>query len=159
MKIEQILDEQLIACQLTIPSKKALLIKLSQLFATKLADNAQEAPLFDAFIDREKLGSTALGHGVAIPHIRSGLFKTPQLAIITLAKSIDFDAADHRPVDVIFSLIAPNECVDEHLNLLAACSQQLAQVQIRHQLRAADSPQAIINALSQPITSHAEATI
>lgn len=154
MKLETLLQKQFILCQQQITSKKALLEQLSLLLSKKLTKD-QQFQLFDAFIDREQLGSTALGHGVAIPHIRSNIFNETKFAIIQLEKAIDFGAEDHRPVDIIFALVAYENDTNEHLNLLAECSTLLIQPSIRQQLRQANNSSDIMNIIKQ-MTPHAE---
>lgn len=156
MKLLQLLDKQLIACQQCSPTKKAVLELISEKFA-QLAKPSAKHEIFDAFIEREKLGSTALGHGIAIPHIRMSIFEQPKLSIIQLNQAVDFGAEDQRPVDLIFALIAPENGINDHLNLLAECSALLIKPHMRQQLRLANEPLAIINAINQA-DYHAQTT-
>lgn len=148
MKLQELLDSRLIQCQQVLSSKKALLLQLSSLFSAALSIPDAKLIIFDAFVEREKLGSTALGHGVAIPHIRTNLYKKPVLAVITLEKGVDFGAEDHRPVDIIFALIAPTECSNEHLQLLAECSALLVSNRFRESIRAINSAENIIHLIT-----------
>ena len=155
MKLKEITNSELIKCHIKVASKKMLLELVSQLFSDVLhleADNQ----LFDDFIAREKLGSTALGHGVAIPHIRSKATSTPMLAILQLQSPIDFDAEDHRPVDILFALIVPHDANNDHLQLLAECSSILIQQKNRKLIRAASESQDIMRVIDNYCLSYAE---
>lgn len=145
MNLSNILKNEFIVCQHIEVNKKSLLEKLSAIFAQNQSD--LKPILFEAFLKREALGSTAIGHGVAIPHIRTDLFEVPKLAIIQLKKSINFDAEDKRPVDLIFALIAPENDHSSHLNLLAECANLLSQEQARQKIRAAQTTQEMANTL------------
>ncbi len=154
MKLESLLQTQLILCQQQITSKKALLEKLS-IILTKNLTKHQQSHIFDAFIAREQLGSTALGHGVAIPHIRTNIFNQTQVAIIQLQKPINFEAEDHRPVDIVIALIASENDSQQHLNLLSECSSLLIQPKVRKKLRQARDARDILDVIKQK-TPHAE---
>lgn len=140
--IGYLLKSDLVCCQFEAVNKKSLIEKISQLFSAYTTTPSEQ--IFDAFLEREQLGSTALGHGVAIPHIRTTHFIKPQIALITLSNPIDFDAADQRPVDIIFSLIAVENDNNEHLSLLAECSSLLSQADFRAQLRHAQTQHELI---------------
>ena len=91
--------------------------------------------IFDALIARERLGSTAIGHGIAIPHARLEPIDQTIGCFLLLKDSIDFDAQDHIPVDMLFALIVPFETTDEHLALLASLAQIFRQESVRASLR------------------------
>ena len=99
-------------------SKKRLLEDLAGMFAGEALD-LDPHTIFTTLIDREKLGSTGIGSGVALPHGRiEGLDDT--LAIfMTLAEPLDFDAIDRQPVNLVFALLVPEQATDAHLQLLA----------------------------------------
>ncbi len=157
MKLHNILDSRLIACKQQAASKKAVLELISRLFSHyPPAQNTTQSMIFDAFVAREKLGSTALGHGVAIPHVRMDLYSKPLLAILQLQQAVDFESEDHRPVDIIFGLIAPENSNEDHLELLANCSSLLIQAPFRKLLRQAPTPTVIIE-LIESYSHHAEA--
>lgn len=141
-QLGSLLKSDLICNQFSAINKKSLIEKISTLFSTYTSTPSEQ--IFDAFLEREQLGSTAIGHGVAIPHIRTTQFIKPQLAIVTLSDPIDFDAADQRPVDIIFALIAVENDNNEHLSLLAECSGLLSQADFRAQLRQAQTPTELI---------------
>lgn len=102
-----------------------MLEHIATLFAEHLisADVDQAAArdtLLEAFLAREKLGSTALGDGIAIPHCRAANCKTPEVAVLTLTQGVDYDARDQQAVDTFFALIVPEEATQTHLEILAS---------------------------------------
>lgn len=134
-----------------IGSKKRALETLSDMLAQP-ADTASADLIFDKLIDRERLGSTGLGHGVALPHARLATGNDARGALIKLSQGIDFDAADHQPVDLLFALLVPESFTDEHLQILAKLAGLFSDQDLCLQLRQADSPEAIYQRLiSWPI--------
>lgn len=99
-------------------SKKKVLQTLAERISPSLGDVPEHA-LFDQLIARERLGSTGIGSGVAVPHCRLEGIDKPIAALVKLDSPIDFEAIDHKPVDLIFVLIVPPDATDEHLQLLA----------------------------------------
>ena len=98
-------------------------------------------------IGRERLGSTGLGHGVALPH---GRFNQSQQAIgafVKLKKGVDFDAIDRQPVDLIFGLLVPDHYTDEHLKILAYLAEMFSDRSFCQQLREAGSDRALFQLL------------
>ena len=82
--------------------------------------------IFDAFTAREKLGSTGLENGIAVPHCRLQYCRQPQAAIMTTRRAIDYDALDGKPVNLFWALIVPEEANDEHLQILAKIAETLS---------------------------------
>lgn len=118
MKLSEILTPERVRLDSDATSKKRVLESASRLLA-ECDDNLSPRAVFDCLIAREKLGSTGLGHGVAIPHGRlAGLDKTIGV-FIRVSKGVDFDAPDNEPVDLIFALLVPEESTEEHLQVLA----------------------------------------
>ena len=105
-------------------SKKRILELISQLVAPKLA-GVSKADIFESLLQRERLGSTGIGLGIAIPHGRLENAGQPIAAMLTLATPIDFDAIDNQPVDVIFALLVPKDNPEAHLQTLSAVAAQL----------------------------------
>ncbi|GMR07955.1 MAG: PTS IIA-like nitrogen regulatory protein PtsN [Gammaproteobacteria bacterium] len=93
--------------------------------------------IFDSLIAREKLGSTGIGHGVAIPHGRIKGFNTAVGAFVKLASGIDFDAIDGEPVDLVFVLLVPEESTEEHLQLLSSIAERVSDETFCQNLRGA----------------------
>lgn len=93
--------------------------------------------VFDALLARERLGSTALGDGVAVPHCRLPGCRQPLGVLLSLAEGVDFDAPDNQPVHLVFALVVPQESTGEHLALLARIAGLLNDPDRRERLRQA----------------------
>ncbi|MFB1002376.1 MAG: PTS sugar transporter subunit IIA [Pseudomonadales bacterium] len=132
----------------SIVSKKKSLQTLSCLFAEN-DKNLNQDLVFDAFTSREKLGSTALENGIAIPHCRFSGCTKAQSAILTLDNGIDFDARDGKPVDLLWALIVPEESTDEHLAILALMAKILSQEALCLKIRQATDANSLKNMLTQ----------
>lgn len=91
----------------------------------------------DGLCERERLASTAIGHGVAIPHARIEGIDESRCAFLRLAQPVDFNAADGEPVDLVLALAVPDHYVQQHLELLADLAESLADPGYRADLRAA----------------------
>lgn len=140
MKLSDILTPDRVRLDSDATSKKRVLESASQLIAD-CDDNLSPRAVFDCLIAREKLGSTGLGHGVAIPHGRlAGLDKTIGV-FIRMPKGVDFDAPDNEPVDLVFALLVPEESTDEHLQVLADIASYFDSRGSRDALRIEVSPQ------------------
>jgi len=118
MNISELLIQERVSCCPQVGSKKRLLEYISELLA-KNGPQLSRNEIFDSLISREKLGSTGLGKGVAIPHGRLSALERPLCAFIRLDNPVEFDAADGQPVDLVFALIVPESSTDEHLQILA----------------------------------------
>jgi len=95
------------------------------------------ASVYDALFAREKLGSTALGQGIAIPHGRIKGLKEARGAFLRLAAPVQFDATDGKPVDMVFVLLVPEAATEHHLQLLSELAQMFSERNFREQLAAA----------------------
>jgi PTS system nitrogen regulatory IIA component len=133
--ISSLLPERHILLDLEASSKKRLFEEASQLFAN--ACGIDRALVFDNLLAREKLGSTGLGQGVAIPHGRIKGLKEAAGAFIRLAEPIEFDAPDKRPVSLVFVLLAPEQATEASLQTLAALATGFANRDFREKLAAA----------------------
>ena len=98
-------------------SKKNVLETISDNLAN--GDSGQKDTIFDKLYEREKLGTTAFGQGIAIPHARIPKIESPKILFMKLSEGIDFDAIDKKKVDLIFSLIVPDTKDDFHLEILS----------------------------------------
>ena len=98
-------------------------------------DALSEMGILDAFISRERLGNTALDHGFALPHSRISGIEQPVAALITLEKGVDFNANDGQVVDLVLGLLVPEQCNDEHLQILATLAKRFSDAQFREQMR------------------------
>ena len=122
MNINQLIDQDHVLCCPEVASKKRLLEVVSELLAVDLPQiSAHE--IFDSLINREKLGSTGLGKGVAIPHGRIASLENPVCAFIRLDEAVEFDATDGKPVDLAFALLVPEDSTEEHLQVLSTIAE------------------------------------
>ena len=120
--------------------------------ARLLADNspANTQVIGDSLRKRERLGSTAIGHGIAIPHGRTPAFDTARGAFLRLAEPVDFGASDGQPVDLVFAMAVPEHFTQQHLQLLAELAEQFADDGFRAALRAAPDAAALRALLLDP---------
>lgn len=119
-------------------SKKRVLETLASVFADDISDfNVDE--LYQNLINREKLGTTGIGGGIAIPHCRFNTGGATYCACLTLEKPIDFDAVDNKPVDIIFAMLVPENAESSHLEMLAKLAEMLQQPAFVQRLRDASS--------------------
>ena len=113
--------------------------------ARLLADSAPASTtaIGDCLRQRERLGSTAIGHGVAIPHGRSNVFDSARAAFLRLQNPVDFDAGDGVPVDLVFAMVVPEHFTQQHLQLLSELAEAFADPGFRETLRAAQDVDAL----------------
>ena len=120
-------------------SKKRVFEQAGMLFEARLG--MARSIIFDSLFAREKLGSTGLGQGVAIPHGRIKGLKQAVGALIRLAAPIPFDSPDGRPVTLLFVLLVPEQATEEHLQILSELAQRFSDRAFREALQqAADAP-------------------
>jgi len=136
---EGFIDPQRILCGAEVSSKKRSLEVLGGLFSTTDPTLKQEI-VFDALLERERLGSTGLGRGIALPHARMAQITRAVGAFIHTTKGIDFDAIDGEPVDLAFAMLVPAEATDEHLQLLSRLASLFGDTPFCDQLRHCSSP-------------------
>jgi PTS system nitrogen regulatory IIA component len=134
-------------------NKKQLLQDLSAR-AARLT-GVPERDIFDVLLQRERLGSTGLGHGVAIPHGRSAKVSEARAAFARLADPIDFGADDHQPVDLVAALIVPAHFTDQHLKLLAELAELFSDAELTGALRAAPDAHTLRETLREAKAKHA----
>lgn len=117
-------------------SKKQLLDQIAQL-AAQGRPELNEQQVFDALIARERLGSTGIGEGIAIPHCRLLSCQQPLGILISLDTPVDFDSVDARAVDLVFVLLVPEENPEQHLKTLSHLAALFNEPRFRDGLRAA----------------------
>jgi PTS system nitrogen regulatory IIA component len=137
-QIAQLLPESNILLDLEATSKKRLFEQVGQLFE----DHAQIArsTVFDSLFAREKLGSTGLGQGIAIPHGRIKGLDNALAAFVRPRQPIPFDAPDGKPVGQVFVLLVPEHATEEHLQLLSELAGMFSERAFREQLSSATDP-------------------
>ena len=116
-----------------------------------------ERKLFDRLLERERLGSTGIGGGIAIPHGRLGQLAKPVGLFARLAAPVDFDSIDERPVDLVFLLVAPEGAGADHLKALARVSRLLRDRALVEKLRATDSADALFALLVETVPAQSAA--
>ena len=134
-------------------SKKQVLEELSKLAEIKLGINYRT--LLENLTKREKLGSTAVGNGIAIPHANVADIDRPFVFVSTLVNGLDFNSSDDLPVDIIFLLIAPDNKGSEHLQALALISRLLRNKELTTKLRGCKSAESALAVISQSIREEA----
>jgi len=147
MQISEILSMDRICCDTSGASKKAVLETLASLIANGSSDLTQ-SEVFNSLLTRERLGSTGLGHGVALPHGRLNHVNKTLGAFIRLQQPVDYDAIDAQPVDILFALLVPQESTDEHLQILSRLAEKFSDASLLNQLRTENSTDAIFDLLT-----------
>lgn len=126
--------------------KQAVLEALSRTFAH--AWNLDSGEVLEQLEERERLGSTGFGRGVAIPHARMAGLQRPVAALLKLRQPIDFAAADGLPVDLVFGLISPENSGATHLHALAAISRLMRDERVHDALSEAPDEEALFSLLN-----------
>ncbi|HYM31248.1 MAG TPA: PTS IIA-like nitrogen regulatory protein PtsN [Candidatus Cybelea sp.] len=153
MEIADLLRLQEVLPRLKVSSKKQALQELA-VKAMRLT-GVHERAIFEVLLERERLGSTGVGHGIAIPHGKLAGIDRIYGLFARLDQPIDFEAVDEMPVDLIFVLLAPEQAGADHLTALARVSRLLRDRSICEKLRGTDNPEALYALLTQSTASHA----
>ncbi|GAB2998441.1 PTS IIA-like nitrogen regulatory protein PtsN [Psychrosphaera aestuarii] len=119
-------------------SKKKILEHIAEIASTKLPDLTC-TDILSSLMNREKLGSTGIGNGVAIPHGKITPNESPVAVLIVIHPGIDYDAIDNRPVDVFFALLVPEDQCDVHLNTLASIAEIFDNKEMLRKIRSAET--------------------
>lgn len=155
MDLQDLVSENAIIPTLAADSKKQALHDLAAK-ASELTNAAIPArEIFDTLLQRERLGSTGLGRGIAIPHVKFKQLDRIHCLFARLEKPIDFEAIDNEPVDLIFLLLAPEHASGDHLKALARISRLLREPEISQRLRDAKDLRTIFRVLTDPATPRA----
>jgi nitrogen PTS system EIIA component len=145
---EGFLQEERIGCNSEAASKKRVLELLGQRLAESVPELTQDL-VFDALLERERLGSTGLGKGIALPHARMAEVTQAMGAFIKLDQGIDFDAIDGEPVDLAFAMLVPEEATDDHLQLLSKLATMFIDSAFCNALRKAENDQDLYRLIRQ----------
>ena len=151
MALLEFLSPEAVAPALRVNGKKQALLELSA-HAARLT-GLDERTIFEALLQRERLGSTGIGDGIAIPHGKIPRLERLFGLVARLDKPVDFDALDGQPVEIVFLLLAPEGAGADHLKALARVARVLREAGIRDRIRAARDASAIyavLNEASEP---------
>jgi PTS system nitrogen regulatory IIA component len=153
MEIIDLITPETVVAKLRVTSKKQALQELARRIAplVELSDRA----IFDVLLERERLGTTGVGHGVAIPHGKLAGLRRLHGLFAKLDAPIDFDSIDDQPVDLIFLLLAPDTAGADHLKALAKVSRLLRDRSVCDKLRGAETSAALYALLTEAPASTA----
>jgi len=154
MQLADIITPDRVAARVHASSKKRALEAISKIFASQPSSTLGSNEIFDALIARERLGTTAIDHGVAIPHGRVKNSTETYGAFIQLEDGIDCDAMDREAVSLLFALLVPEESTEEHLQLLARVAEMFGNAELREKLRAAPDSQTLYDLLIEWDRAH-----
>ena len=136
MRINDILTPERVLCGTSVGNKTTALEILGELLS-RGATGVSKTTACNSLWARERLGTTGFGHGVAIPHGRIKEISAAVAACVRLEHSIDFDAVDHQPVDLLVGFLIPEEAIEDHLQLLALLAERLGDASLRERLHTA----------------------
>jgi PTS system nitrogen regulatory IIA component len=134
MTLQDILTLDCTQCAVPASSKKRILEKICLLAAEKMGD-CSASDLLDSILNREKMGSTGIGNGIAIPHGRLSNTDKAMAVLLTTEQAIDFDAIDNKAVDIFICLFVPQDSTQEHLNTLQNIAQLFSDRRTAKQVR------------------------
>lgn len=153
MEVGDLLTRSVVAIRAGAPNKRQLLHVLADMAAPALGVPAET--VLEGLAEREALGSTGLGGGVAVPHARLPGLTRVSGVFLKLEQPVAFEALDDLPVDLVFGLFAPAEAGAEHLRALAAVSRLLRRSEVRDRLRQARSADSLYAMLSDQVQADA----
>lgn len=142
MSVADLLSTERVQLRADLRSKKRVLEELAALLS-QAASKLDKQDIFISLINREKLGSTGLGGGVAIPHGRVRGLDTPVGALLRLKPGVDYEANDGQPADLVFGLLVPEQATDTHLRILRALAEMFTDDSFCARLREAPDSAAL----------------
>ena len=142
------LNVDLIHVKKELTSAKKLLEEMAHILTSALDHETKEKDIYHQLLEREKLGNTGIGNGVAIPHSRSAHANTAVLAIITLETPVDYDSVDRQAVDLAFGLLVPKDAAQEHLNLLADIARLMSDPSKKDKIVNAGSAEKVVSLIT-----------
>ena len=151
MTLDAIIDKQSVLANVKAQNKKQLLQELAQALSATVAIDYRV--IFETLLKREKLGSTGIGQGIAIPHGKVATLSRVYGLFAKLEKPVAFDSIDGQPVDLVFVLLAPEHAGADHLKALARISRLLRDPGIVEKLRGTDSVEGLYAILTEPAAS------
>ncbi len=147
MKFKELLSTSSVFIDSTSKSKSAVLLKLSQLMHNCYPE-LDPQKLFDAYWERENLGSTAIGRGIMIPHICLASINKTYACFIKLKNPVDFNADDKQPIDLIFGLASATNSADQHLQILSKIVTEFSNQRFTNECRNANGAKELYNILT-----------
>jgi PTS system nitrogen regulatory IIA component len=147
MEIGDLLGQDSVLAKLRVGSKKQALQELAKRAAA--ITQLPERQIYDVILERERLGTTGVGGGIAIPHGRLAKLDHIHGIFARLEQPIDFESIDEQPVDLIFMLLAPEAAGADHLKALARVSRMLRDRSMTEKLRGSDNPEALYALLTE----------
>lgn len=153
MDLSDLLAPDGILPSLDVTCKKQALQELAS--RASAVTGVDERQIFETLLQRERLGSTGLGRGIAIPHVKLKHLSGITCLFARLPQAIDFDSQDGEPVDLIFLLLAPEHAAGDHLKALARISRLVREPSTLEQLRNARDTERLREVLTAPVASHA----
>lgn len=154
-RLSAILPAEQVLVHVDATSKKRAFEEAGLLFETQHGLN--RALITDSLFARERLGSTGLGHGVAIPHGRIKGLKQPLAAVFQLLNPIGFDAPDELPVTLMIFLLVPEAATQKHLEILSEIAELLSDSGLREQMKTSDQSEALHALIANWQSAHATA--
>lgn len=153
MELEDLVSPEGVIAHLKVTSKKQTLQEISARAAA--LTGLSERSIFETLLERERLGSTGVGQGIAIPHGKLAQLTRLYGLFARLDTPVEFDSVDDQPVDLIFLLLAPESAGADHLKALARISRLLRNQTVVEKLRASDDPAALFAILTEPAATNA----
>jgi PTS system nitrogen regulatory IIA component len=153
MDLGELLAPEGIITSLAATGKKQALQELAARAEHMTGHESRE--IFDMLLQRERLGSTGLGRGIAVPHVKLKSLERIVCLFARLEEPIDFESIDGEPVDLVFLLLAPEHASGDHLKALARISRLVREPVLLELLRAASDSASLRRILTRPVTSHA----
>jgi len=148
MQIKDYISEEGMVFSPSVTSKKAALELLSDTLS-HLCSNISKNKVLDALQAREKLGSTGLGDGIAIPHCRMQELDSIYVAMLKLEEGVEYEASDDKPVYYLFCLVVPEDANEDHLELLASLAELLDNETLRNSIQKSSNAKELYQILSQ----------
>ena len=144
--VAKLLPPANVAIDISVSSKKRLFEHLGLLFENH--HGIARSVVFDSLFARERLGSTGLGHGIALPHGRIKGLKDALGAFLRLSAPVPFDAPDGKPVNLVFALLVPEQATEKHLQILSELAQMFSDRGLRESMSAAADPASLHQLIS-----------
>ena len=147
MEIKDILHPDCTLCAVQGTSKKRVLELISQIANQYLMD-IDQATILSSLTSREKMGSTGIGNGIALPHGRLEDLENVMAIVVTSEKPINYDAIDNAPVDIFFAILVPENKASEHLGTLSAIATKLNNKETLDRMRKSTTDRELFEAIS-----------